>query len=322
MFIFNLKHLAKSFKSQRKPYYQYKQFLIDRYGDALFKIPIDIDMGCPHRHADGTGGCTFCPEDGSKAIQTAGFTTLQGQVDKAVEFATERYRAKEFMAYLQAYTATFAPLSVFRDHVAELLNSHPFRALSVGTRPDCLPTSTLQYLSKLSESLDVWVELGIQTTHDKTLLHIQREHDWASSEKAIYKLKEHGILVVAHVILGLPGETFEMMMQTAERLAKLPIDGIKIHNLHVIKNTQLEKEYNDIPFHCLSELEYIDIAIEFLRRIPENTPVLRMTTDTLDEELIAPKWSLKKGQIISKLNQTMNIRSVNQGDLVREGVAV
>ena len=308
--------MSKSFKSQRKPYYKYKQYLIDRYGDALFRVPIDIDMGCPHRLTDGTGGCTFCPEDGSKAIQTAGLNTLQAQLDKAVSFATERYRAKEFMAYLQAYTATFAPISVFRKHVIDLLNSHPFRALSIGTRPDCLPESTLAYLGDLNKSIDVWVELGIQTTHDTTLKHIQREHDWACSEKAIYKLKEHGILVVAHVILGLPGEDEAMMMETAEKLAKLPIDGIKIHNLHVIKATQLETEFIKTPFKILSEQEYIDIAIEFLRRIPEHIPILRITTDTLPEELIAPKWTLKKGQIISQLVKQMEASSVCQGDLV------
>jgi uncharacterized protein len=307
--------LGKSFKSQREPYYQYKQYLIDRYGDALFRVPIDIDMGCPHRNTDGLGGCTFCPEDGSKAVQTAGLNSLQEQLDKAVSFAEERYRAKEFMAYLQAYTATFAPVSVFRKHVIELLNSHSFKALSIGTRPDCLPNSTLDYLEELNNKLDVWVELGIQTTHDKTLIHIQREHDWASSEKAIYKLKKRNLLVVAHVILGLPGEDKEMMMQTAEKLASLPIDGVKIHNLHVIKGTQLADEYEQSPFKILSEEEYIELAIEFLRRLPKDCPVLRITTDTLPEELIAPKWKLKKGQIISNLIKQMESKGVLQGDL-------
>lgn len=300
------------------PYFPYRELLKEKYGTELQRVPIDLQQSCPHRDVDGTGGCTFCSEDGSKAVQTRGVSEIKDQVEKAIKFAQERYKAKEFMAYLQAFTATFSGPTVFRKHVEEILSLHSFKALSIGTRPDCLSKSTLEFLSGLNKEIDVWVELGIQSTHDVTLEHIQREHDWKCSEDAVYKLASYGLLPVAHVILGLPGETKEMMLQTAKTLGKLPLKGVKIHNLHVIKNTQLETEYYATPFKVLNEIDYIEICSEFLRLIPSSVPIMRLTADTLEDELVAPKWCLKKGQVMAELERRMNEKGVVQGDLVEE----
>ena len=297
------------------PFYDYRTFMERRYGKALHKVPVDFNYGCPHRTADHQGGCTFCPEDGSRASQIDGLDRLTDQIEAAVAFAKQRYGAVGFSAYVQAYTATFAPVSKFKEQMVEILSKFPFDALHLGTRPDCLPPSTLDYLKLLSEQIDLWVELGLQTSHDKTLLRIQREHDWACSLKGIEKLKAKGLQVVSHIILGLPGETRADMMETAKAMAQLPLDGIKIHNLHVVEKTQLAVEYRNQPFHLLGELEYIEIVAEFLRHLPPQLPIMRINTDTPPQELVAPHWKLQKGQLRERLIRYMEMMDYRQGDL-------
>jgi radical SAM protein (TIGR01212 family) len=296
------------------PYYEQRFFMEERYGKVLHKVPVDFNYGCPHRTPEHHGGCTFCPEDGSRATQIDGIDSLSEQIKAAVAFAQNRYKATGFTAYVQAYTATFAPVNKFREKMAEILSKFPFDCLHLGTRPDCLPKSTLEYLQSLSQSIDLWVELGLQTVHDKTLLRIQREHDWACSLKGIKKLKDHGLQTVSHVILGLPGETREDMMETARVMAQQPLDGIKIHNLHVLENTQLAVEYREQPFHLLGELEYLDIVAEFLRYLPPDLPVMRINTDTPPKELVAPHWNVQKGQMRERLIRHMEDLGMRQGD--------
>jgi radical SAM protein (TIGR01212 family) len=297
------------------PYYEYRIFMERMYGKALHKVPVDFNYGCPHRTADHHGGCTFCPEDGSRASQIDGLDTLSEQIEAAVAFAKHRYQATGFTAYVQAYTATFAPVNQFREHMVEILEKFPFDSLHLGTRPDCLPASTLEYLQQLSQQIDLWVELGLQTIHDKTLLRIKREHDWACSLKGIKKLKDKGLQVVSHVILGLPGETHEDMIETAKVMAQQPLDGIKVHNLHVLEKTQLAVEYAEQRFHLMGELEYLHVLAEFLRHLPPDLPVMRINTDTPPKELVAPHWQVQKGQMRVRLLRHMADMGYRQGDL-------
>ncbi|OVE81480.1 TIGR01212 family radical SAM protein [bacterium M21] len=306
--------MTETDKSQ--PYYSYSRYLTEHYGGPLHRVPIDLGFGCPNRDFDGTGGCTFCPADGARARQTIHADSIEDQVREAIEFARRRYGAKRFIAYIQAFTGTFAQASEQRRTYEQILGLFPFEAVSIGTRPDCLPTSTLDFLEELNQRLEVWVELGVQTSHDRTLERINRGHDWGSSEQAILALHQRGIKVIAHVILGLPGETASDFNATAERLAKLPIDGIKVHNLHVISGTQLAQEYQQQPFPLLHEFDYCDHLIEFLRRIPAHIPMVRVQTDTPDVELVGPQWSMDKGQFLDTLIQHMRWRRYQQGDLV------
>jgi uncharacterized protein len=301
----------------QSPYYQYKEYLIEHYGEALYRVPIDFNQGCPNRRADGSGGCTFCNMRGSRAVQTLGKESVEEQMLEAIRFARDRYRAKKFMAYIQAFSATFGPDQ--RPLYEELLNTYPFDAVSIGTRPDCLRKEAYTFLEQLNRRVDIWVELGIQTTHDKTLTRINRGHDWAASEKAIQELHKHGIRVVAHVILGLPGETAREYQQTADRLAALPISAVKIHNLHIEKGTTLAQEQALHPISTLMEYEYAEYCMDFIRRMPPTIPILRLTTDTLDEELIAPKWQMAKGQFKEYMIQQMQCREWRQGDLYESG---
>jgi radical SAM protein (TIGR01212 family) len=302
------------------PFYEERFFMQHYYGKALHKVPVDFNYGCPHRTPEHHGGCTFCPEDGSRATQIDGIDELGAQIKAAINFAKQRYGASSFTAYVQAYTATFAPVSKFREKIKDILQEYPFDALHLGTRPDCLPVSTLDFLEDLSERIDLWVELGLQTVHDKSLERIVRGHDWACSLKGIEKLKSRGLNVISHVILGLPGETREDMLETAKVMGSLPIDGIKVHNLHVLEKTQLAVEYREQPFPMLSELEYIELLSEFMRYLPPGLPVMRINTDTPPKELVAPHWQVKKGQLREFVVQHMDRMGYRQGDLLSESL--
>jgi radical SAM protein (TIGR01212 family) len=301
--------------SSKTPYCQYSRYLVQRYGDTPYRVPLDLGFGCPNRETDGTGGCTFCDEDGARARQNLNSGTLEEQVADGIKFARRRYGARNFMAYIQAFTGTFAPASEQRRICERILDAFPFCAVHIGTRPDCLPSETLEFLGELKKRTDAWVELGIQTVHDQTLRRIQRGHDWDCSRQAIETLAELGINVAAHVILGLPGETATEFNQTAETLAKLPLDAIKIHNLHILRGSQMAHEFERNPFPVLDEYEYAEVLIKFLRRLPAELPIMRICTDSPAEDLIAPKWTLSKGEFQEMLARQMTLRQVAQGDL-------
>jgi len=187
--------------------------------------------------------------------------------------------------------------------------------VSIGTRPDCLTPQAYDFLVELNQHIEVWVELGVQTTHDRTLERINRGHDWASCETAIQKLHQLGIKVAVHAILGLPGETAEDFQQTADTLAALPIDAIKVHNLHIERGTTLAMEHALTPLPVLMEHEFAEHLMDFIRRLPPSIPIMRLTTDTLAAELIAPKWHMAKGQFRDYVIQQMICREWKQGDL-------
>lgn len=295
------------------PFTQYKQWMIHRYGEAMFRIPVEISSTCPH------GRCAFCSDNGSRAQQTQHQNDPFEQAEEAIRFSKRRYRAKKFMLYIQAFTTDLTNPAQQKT-ILDLLERFEFSAISIGTRPDCLPEEALEFLESLSRvsmitPLEVWVELGIQTAKDETLETIHRGHDWACSKQAILNLAAHHILVAPHVIIGLPGETAADWKRTAEELAALPLDGIKIHNLHVVKGTALA---NDPP-PMLNHWEYAEALMDFLRRIPANIPVMRISTDTPDDQLIAPHWHLEKGQFLDYVMQQMTMRELRQGDLFEAG---
>lgn len=297
------------------PYFSYSLYLQHKYGEKLYRIPVDPGFGCPNRNEDGSGGCSFCPSDGARAVQTTDADTVEEQVKAAVEFARRRYRAKNFAAYLQAFTGTFAPVSEQRKIYQKILEHIDFKAIYIGARPDCLDEATLGYFAELNKKTDVCVELGVQTLHDETLKRIHRGHSAACSIGAIKRLKQRGIDVAVHVIFGLPGETPAHFRKTAEVLAGLPIDGIKLHNLHIIAGSDLAREYVQNPFPLPGVYEYLEAVIDFIRRIPPSIPIMRLRTDTQDENLIAPEWGLAKGRFIELVEKHMTMRMVRQGDL-------
>ena len=296
------------------PYLSHKAYMQKVYGEALFSIPVNLEYGCPNRDKEGKGGCSFCPEHGARAAQIADAKSVEEQIEKALSFAKRRYKASSFALYIQAYTGTFASLLMQKKTYESLLKLYPFKALHIGTRPDCLSDATLNYLCELNESIDVVVELGVQSLHDVSLMRIQRGHDSACSLRAIERLRAKGLKVYAHVIIGLPDEDFSMWKESVQKLVLAGVDGIKFHHLHIIDKTALAREYALEPFALLSEYEYAEALIELLRYVPSHIPILRLATDTPKDELIAPIWHMAKGQFGEYIAQTMRYRGISQGD--------
>lgn len=291
----------------------YKPWMQELYGTPLFRIPVEIASSCPH------GRCTFCPTGGARAQQILRASDVREQISEAIRFAQRRYRAKKFMLYVQAFTADLTDPAQ-QELIREALDQTRFDALSIGTRPDCLNDAAFDFLSSLAITrpapFEIWIEPGVQSLNDTTLQRIERGHDSNCAREAIRAAAARGFFVAPHIILGLPGETSSDWNQTAKELAKLPIHGIKIHNLHLIRQTALEKEYGVNPFPLLNHWDYAEALIGFLRRIPGKIPVMRLVTDTPDNELAAPRWPLEKGQFLDYLIQQMTLREIRQGDLL------
>lgn len=278
------------------------------YGEALYSVTVDLDLGCPNRDEEGNGGCSFCPSNGARSAQSIDASSVEEQIKVGIQFSKKRYNAKRFMLYIQAYTGTFTSLKKQKETYSRLLKLYNFDAISIGTRPDCLSAETLEYLQELNKQIDVYVDLGVQTLNDKTLMKINRGHDSKTSIEAIKKLHDYGIKVYAHVIVGLVDESRVDWSDTVKRLIALEVDGFKIHNLHIIKNTPLHVEYQKKPFKTFNEYEYAEELIHLLRLIPSDIPILRIATDTPNKDLIAPIWHMQKGQFGEYINETMQYR--------------
>lgn len=300
------------------PYYTYRSYMIKRYDKPLFSVPIDLDLGCPNRELDGSGGCTFCPSNGARAAQSLDAKNIEEQIKKGVTFAKNRYKAKKFMLYIQAYTGTFTSVINQKKTYSNLLKLYDFDAISIGTRPDCLNINTLEYLQELNKEIDVHVDLGIQTLNDKTLKKINRGHNSKCSIDAIKSLQKYGIKIFAHVIVGFEGEKREDWENTVQELVRLNVDGIKIHNLHIIRNTKLQEEYTKKNFKIYNEYEYANEVINLIRQIPSHIPIIRISTDTPKNDLIAPLWHMQKGQFAEYIHETMIYGDFRQGDLIEE----
>ena len=303
--------------SSPKPYCDYGLFLRQQYGAQLYRVPVDLGLGCPHRTPpSASDGCIYCGEFGSRAVHLREGMPLREQVQRGIQLARERYGATEFMAYFQASTSTNAPAGQLRELYQQVLDAAPFRTVIVSTRPDCLPSDTIEYLGELTQRYDVWVELGVQTANDDTLTSINRGHDFASSQWAARILSDRGIQVAAHVILGLPGESMADFRHTAEALRQTPFHGIKIHNLHIVRGTPLAEMWQAGQVEVWDEHEYADVLMDFLRHIPATWPVMRMVSDTPDGLLLAPKWWWGKAKFREYVARQMTQFGWRQGDLV------
>ncbi len=279
----------------------FKEYLIEKYGHALYRIPVDLPLGCPNRENNFGEGCIYCAEDGNRARHLRYKLDLDGQVKSGIKFASRRYGAQApYIAYFQSFTNTHGNVKELRGFYNEVLKQADFKMVIIGTRPDCLDDEIIELLQEINSKYELWVELGVQTSNDNTLKLIRRGHDFATVKDAARSLEAAGISCAAHVILGLPGETIEDYRQTARDIAVLPFKAVKLHNLLILKNTPLAKMFaeNNSQITPLNEYEYAYAAAEFLRLIPEDWFIMRLNTDAPEKELIAPKWWMKKGQFL------------------------
>ena len=292
--------------------------LRERFGEKTYKLALDGGFTCPTR--DGTldtRGCIFC-SGGSGAFSAA----VGGGVHAAIEAAKTRVAdkgGKKFIAYYQSYTGTYAPLDRLRALYTETLSHPDVVALSIGTRPDCLPDEVIALLKELNAVKPVWVELGLQTVHEATASYIRRGYPLAVYDDALRRLRQAGLEVVVHMILGLPGETPEMMVQTARYIGQSGATGIKFQLLHVLEGTDLAADFQNGRFSVLSQEEYIRVLEACVEAIPPDLVIHRLTGDGAKRELIAPLWSADKKAVLNAIRRAFERDRVTQGkQFIRE----
>ena len=284
------------------------------FGCRVQRISVDAGFGCPNRDGSlDTEGCIFCGGHGSGSHGIPRNLSIAGQVEDGKEIMRRKYKAQRFIAYFQAYSNTYAPVEQLRALYAEALSVSDVVGLIVATRPDCLSEEVLDYLHELSRQTYLWLELGMQSIHDRSLKLINRRHDHASSVDAIQRARSRRIRVCAHVILGLPGETRDEMLAMAGELNCLGVDGVKLHLLHVMRGTRLAEMYERGEVQVLERDEYAGLVCDFLERLDPRILVHRLTGDGGHDDLVAPLWSLKKFEILNLIDGELNRRGTRQG---------
>lgn len=268
-----------------------------RFGCRGQKIPLDVGSSCPNRDGFSGIGCVFCNMFGSGSGLGMSGMSIAEQWDYWHKHFSISNRPIRFIAYLQSFSNTYGPLDRFSSILAQIKGLRDMAGISVGTRPDCVTVDKLQILTEMS-CLEKWIELGIQTLHDTTLLNIRRGHSSKCSEQAIIQTANMGIQVCAHVMFGLPGETPEHMLETIDRLNMLPIHGVKFHNVYVCRNTQLEKAYYNGTYRPLTEELYSDLVVEALCRLRPDIVIHRVVADPGPGELVAPEWAAHKSALV------------------------
>lgn len=302
-----------------KRYHTLNYFLREKFGEKVFKISLDGGFTCPNRDGKiSTGGCVFCSASGSGDFAGDRKISITSQFDEVKEMMSHKWKSGKYIAYFQAYTNTYAPIEELRRKYNEAIAHEGVVALAIATRPDCLDEEVLDLLEEMSKKLYTWVELGLQTSNDETAKRINRGYRLNVFDKAVKDLKARNIDTVAHAIFGLPGETKEDMINTIDHIAHSGIQGIKIHLLHLMKNTKLVEEYEAGNLRFLSQEEYIDIITESVSRLPENMIVHRLTGDAPRNELIGPMWSLKKWEVLNAIDKAFVENDIYQGKNYRE----
>ncbi|MBM6930742.1 TIGR01212 family radical SAM protein [[Clostridium] spiroforme] len=301
-----------------KRYHTYNYYLKNKYHQKVAKVALNADFTCPNR--DGTkgwGGCIFCSSSGSGDYAGNINDSLESQFEKISAVMKKKWPQCAFIAYFQANTNTYGPLSKIKNMIKPFLENEQVKGIALATRPDCLDEETVRYLAAINHQKDIYIELGLQTIHEKTSHLINRGHSFQEFLDGLNLLRKYNLDVCVHIINGLPGETKEMMIETAKTVGQLDIQAIKIHMLYVIKNTVLEKMYDAGKFSMLSREEYIDLVVQQLRYIPEYVVIERLTGDGKVSDLIAPLWSIKKVTIINDIDKKMKADNIYQGDLVK-----
>ncbi len=292
-------------------YYKFSSYLTEKFGTKVYKITLDAEFSCPNRDGTiSTRGCIFCDESGSFSLSHSSKLPIKEQVQAAIKNLPQRYHAEKFIAYFQAYSNTYAPVERLKKVYDEAFSDDRVVGISIGTRPDCVDEEKIKLISKYPNPI---LEFGLQTIQDKTLKLINRGHDYKCFLGAYSLAKKYNIEVCAHVILGLPEESHDDMIETAKELARLKIDGVKFHVLTVLKNAPLYDIYHKKPFKLLSEDEYCNILCDFLEILPPSTSIQRTAGTGLLDELVYPEWVKNKFETQNKIDRFLRERNSFQG---------
>lgn len=297
-----------------KPYHSLDYEMKRRFGEKVYRIALNGGMTCPNRDGTlGSGGCIFCSRGGSGDFAASPSLSITEQIRSQKEMIRQKRPVGKFIAYFQAYTNTYAPVSYLERIFLEALSDEDVAVLSIATRPDCLPDDVLDLLERLNRIKPVWIELGLQTIHEPTAELIRRGYTLSCFERAVKQLRSRGIEVIVHVILGLPHETREQMFETVSYLNTCGIQGIKLQLLHILKGTDLADYYTQSPFSVMTMEEYIDVLIGCIERLSPDIVIHRITGDGPRELLTAPLWSLNKRTVLNSIHAAFRTRASWQG---------
>ncbi|MCQ9207024.1 MAG: TIGR01212 family radical SAM protein [Omnitrophica bacterium] len=300
------------------PYYSFNRYLREKFGTKVRKISLNAGFTCPNR--DGTfsaEGCTFCNERGfSHSAKTT--VPLRDQIKTGIDFSRKRFKTGKFIAYFQNAANTSKNVDELKKAYDAIKDFPEIVGLAIATRPDCIDRGKLDLIESYADRYDVWIEYGVESVNDHTLRKINRSHTFSQTLKAIEETRKRKIKIGAHIILGLPDESEKDMMKTAKTMAGLPIDGVKLHVLHVLRNTKLEEAFNKGEVRLTEPAEYVNLACNFLERLNPKCVILRLVSDARREVLIAPKWINDKLNIIKAIENEFQKRASRQGRFYEE----
>jgi len=303
------------FWGHNKRYNRYTEYQRAKYGERVQKVTVDAGFTCPNR--DGTvakGGCIYCNNESFNPSYNSPEKSIRQQIDEGVEFLKRRYqKVKKFIVYFQPYSNTYATVDTLKRYYEEALSHPEVIGLTIGTRPDCVDKSKIKYLQELAASYDITIEYGLESFSDETLKKINRGHDVKAYLDALELTKGRGIKICTHMIFGFPWEDKVRWLETANRLSELNFDFLKIHQLHVVKNTVLADMYQKKPFQFMQPDEYIDLIIEFLERLNPQIVIQRLFGEAPPRTLIAPRWGIRNTQLVQMLEFKMEHKDSWQG---------
>lgn len=287
-------------------YLSFNKYLKDKFGQKVYKISLDGGFTCPNRDGKtGTRGCIFCSKGGSGDFAENRDMSITEQIESGKKKVEKKIKSGKYIAYFQAFTNTYAPVETLRKKYEEAINHPDIVALSIATRPDCLGDDVLRLLDEMNKIKPVFVELGLQTIHQKSAKYIRRGYDLSVYDKAVRDLKKIGVNVVVHVILGLPNESENDMLETVKYVCESGANGIKLQLLHVIDGTDLAKDYEKGLFKTLEFDEYVNLIVKCVKIIPNDIVIHRLTGDGAKKDLIAPLWSADKKRVLNAINKAL-----------------
>lgn len=297
-----------------KRYHSLNYFLRNKFNEKIYKISLDGGFTCPNRDGKvAKGGCTFCSARGSGDYAGSRILSINEQFADRKKMMEKKWKDGKYIAYFQAYTNTYAPVEELRQKYEEAISQENVVALSIATRPDCLDDDVVDLLEEISKKTYLWVELGLQTVNDESARNFNRGYDFEVFKEGIKKLQDRNIEVVVHTIFGLPGETKEDMLKTVDYVAHSGAQGIKFHLLHLMKGTQMVKQYESGELQLLSQENYIDLICKGIAMLPQEMVVHRLTGDAPRESLIGPMWSLKKWEVLNSIDKALEDNDIYQG---------
>lgn len=300
-------------------YYSLNDYCKATFGEKVYRLSLSGGMSCPNRDGTyATGGCAFCSEGGSGDFAADVTLSIPLQLADAKSRIAAKTHCRKFIAYFQSYTNTYAPVSYLEQIYSEAMKPDEIVALSIGTRSDCLGTEVLDLLDSMNRHKPVWVELGMQSMHNETLKRMRTHTTLEQFDEAVYALKSRGIPSIAHVILGLPGESHSMMLETIRHVSTLPLSGIKLQLLHVLDHTILADMYRQEPFPTMELEEYCNLVIDCLELLPPDMVIHRLTGDGPRSLLLAPTWSTDKKRVLNTIHRRLKERDTWQGKLYTE----